>query len=385
MGSYSLLIVVAGFWLSLVVVEAYRNAFARQRGLSPLWSSTDDATKPGISPLKQVLMRIDCNEVSPDEFTDLLFELGVASVSIEMLTELDVLNEERTWAQLGKAASWDTAIVKAHIPNTFDSDALLEVIRGSGMPFELKEIAGVADKDWVTEVQKDWKPEQVTDDLSIRFPWHEDEDVKTPYQLTLEAGAAFGTGGHQTTRLCCKFLEKEVRDNTNRELMTLLDYGCGSGILALVGLFYGCKIADGTDIDLDSLHAARRNAINNGISNEKLRLFMAQDVDEVVEVQAIKQNNMRGAGQGAEEVFPSVSEIEGKQYDIVVANILAPILIALAEDLWNKTAPGGKIALSGVIAKQGESVAKRFTEVGFQDCSVTQNENDWVLITGQKP
>ena len=80
-----------------------------------------------------------------------------------------------------------------------------------------------------------------------------------------------------------------------------------------------------------------------------------------------------------------MSKIKGEQYEIVVANILAPILMALAEDLWEKTAPGGMIALSGVIAKQGDSVAKCYAEVGFQNCAVTRSENDWVLITGQKP
>ena len=240
-------------------------------------------------------MRIDCNTVSPDEFTDLLFELGVSSVSIEMETEKDVLNMEKTWSQLGKTASWDTALVKAHIPNTFDSDGLLQVIRDSGMNFILEDITGVADKDWVSEVQKNWKPEQVTSDLSIKFPWHNDTDVKTPHHLTLEAGSAFGTGGHQTTRLCCKFLEEQIRDRTENERLRVLDYGCGSGILALVSLFYGANTAVGTDIDLDSLYAARRNAVNNGFSAERLRLFTAQDVDEVSEVQAIKNNNMRGA------------------------------------------------------------------------------------------
>ncbi len=370
---------VASIYLFMGFVEGYftRSYLNSRRTNFALAASV-------ASPLNQVLMRIDCNRVSPDEFTDLLFELGVSSVSIEMETEKDVLNEERTWSQLGKAASWNTALVKAHIPNTFDSEGLLEVIRGSGMPFTLEDISGVVDKDWLSEVQKNWKPEQVTSDLSIRFPWHDDTDVKTPHHLTLEAGAAFGTGGHQTTRLCCKWLEEELRDNPRKKQLRVLDYGCGSGILAIVSLFYGAKIADGTDIDLDSLHAARRNAAHNGFSAEELRLFMAQDVDEVVEVQAIKNNNMRGAGQGADEVFPSVANIS-QQYDLVVANILAPILIALAEDLWDKTAPGGKIALSGVIAKQGESVARRFAEVGFQGCAVSRNENDWVLITGQKP
>ena len=364
MGALSLLI-------SALIFMNISESFLMPRNVHSSTLHLQAVPKEGDLPLNQVIMRIDCKSVSPDEFTDMLFELGVASVSIEM---------ERTWTQIGNAASWDTALVKAHIPNTFDTEQLLDVVRDSKMPFELQEVVGIEDKDWISEVQKNWKPEQVTKDLSIRFPWHKDNDVKTPYQLTLEAGAAFGTGGHETTRLCCKFLE-ELLVNSDKKNSTLLDYGCGSGILALVGLFYGCSAADGTDIDLDSLHAARRNARKNG---ENLQLYMAKDIDDVVEVQAIKNNGMRGTGEGTDEIFPSVSEIQGKTYDIVVANILAPILLALAEDLYAKTAPGGIIALSGVITKQGESVVQRFRGVGFLDCQVKATENEWVLITARR-
>lgn len=324
-------------------------------------------------------MRIDCNDVSPDDFTDMLFELGVSSVSIEIESEKDVLNDEKTWDQLGKASSWNTALVRVHIPSTFDSSELLNIVESSGMPFELQTIEGIDEsKDWVSEVQKAWKPEQVTSDLSIRFPWHEKEDVLTPNMLVLEAGAAFGTGGHQTTRLCCQWLERELRSNSAE---SILDYGCGSAILALVALHYGCKRADGTDIDSDSLYAARRNAMKNEMS-DRLNLYMAYDVDD--DSTAIKNNALKGAGMGTAESFPDVSHLEGKTYPLVVANILAPILIALASDMFAKTQAGGKVALSGVIEKQAQSVVDAYAAAGYSDVKVEEQQDEWVLITGVK-
>lgn len=335
-----------------------------------------------VAPLQEILMRIDCNDVSPDDFTDMLFELGVSSVSIEIETEKDVLNDEQNWAQLGKATSWNTALVRAHVPRTFDSDQLLNIMKSSGMDFDLQKIESIDEsKDWVSEVQRNWTPERVTGDLSIRFPWHTDDDVDTQSHLTLEAGAAFGTGGHQTTRLCCQWLEKQLRVNGG-QIASILDYGCGSAILALVALHYGCKQADGTDIDIDSLYAARRNAIKNGYSDQ-LNLFVAYEVDD--DSTTMKHNPLKGSGSGTEEKFEDVTELQGRTYPLVVANILAPILISLADDMFTKTqGGGGKVALSGVIEKQAQSVVDAYKKAGFSDVEVEQTMDEWVLITGSK-
>jgi ribosomal protein L11 methyltransferase len=362
--------------LAISGVEAFMTPWLRTSSRPRPLFATDDG---GMAPLQEILMRIDCNDVSPDDFTDFLFELGVSSVSIEIESEKDVLNDKTQWNQLGKPASWNTALVRAHIPSTFDSGELLNIVESSGMPFELQTIEGIdSSKDWVSEVQKAWKPEQVTSDLSIRFPWHEDADVVTPNELVLEAGAAFGTGGHQTTRLCCQWLERELKGGSAE---SVLDYGCGSAILALVALHYGCKQADGTDIDMDSLYAARRNALKNDLS-DRLNLFMAYDVDD--DSTATKNNALKGAGEGTEESFPDVAQIEGKTYPLVVANILAPILIALSEDMFAKTQAGGKVALSGVIERQSQSVVEAYTAAGFTHVVVEKQMDEWVLITGIK-
>jgi ribosomal protein L11 methyltransferase len=369
----------------LISTWAFKNSIVR----TPVGRQASAASDKGLDSTfdtKEVLMEIDCNVVSPDSFTDFLFELGVSSVSIQMETEKDIMNDELQWAQLGKAASWNTAIVRAHVPSTFDADQLLSIMRGSGMPFTLQGISSLdSSRDWVSEVQKEWKPERVTDDLSITFPWHEEGDRQTPHHLVLEAGAAFGTGGHQTTQLCCRWLEREVKTSTN-ERLSLLDYGCGSAILALVALYYGCESADGTDIDIDSLHAARRNAVANGLSS-RLGLYMAQEVgggdDDYTS--AIRHNALKGKGAGTQEVFRDVVGLDGREYPLVVANILAPILIALAPDMYSKTSGGGgKIALSGVIEKQARSVCEAYKQAGFAGVGVEQVLDGWVLITGTK-
>jgi ribosomal protein L11 methyltransferase len=233
------------------------------------------------------------------------------------------------------------------------------------------ELCDIEDTDWVSQVQASWKP-QVIDDLTIRFPWHDPDETKTKMELVLEGGAAFGTGDHPTTRLCCRWLARNI--NANKD-MNVLDYGCGSAILGLAALRYGATSADGTDIDLDALISASRNCINNNLS---MNLYLADD-SELDEVQSIVMNQLRGSNSNVN--FLTVAEIENKKYDLVVANILAPILISLAPQLAKHTKPGGKIALSGLVIQQKEVLIKRYSEF-FDDVILEESEDDWILITG---
>lgn len=122
------------------------------------------------------------------------------------------------------------------------------------------------DRDWITDVQATWAP-QVIGDLTVRFPWHDKELVKTTKDLVLEGGAAFGTGDHPTTRLCCRWLEKILStDTSSANGLTVLDYGCGSAILGLAALRYGAASAAGVDIDVDALLSARNNCRMNDLS-----------------------------------------------------------------------------------------------------------------------
>ena len=201
-------------------------------------------------PLKQLQFYFDCDALDPDMISEFLFEAGCLSVSCEVASEKNILNDERKWSDLIKTKSWKTASLKASFPTSFDSSSLMTLVQETFKDIEFKvETSAVENKDWISHVQSGWDP-VVVDDLTIRFPWHNAELVRTSRQLQIEGGAAFGTGDHPTTRLCCRWIQQMTQAMpTNRIDVSVLDYGCGSGILGLVALIYGASKAGGVDID----------------------------------------------------------------------------------------------------------------------------------------
>jgi ribosomal protein L11 methyltransferase len=175
--------------------------------------------------------------------------------------------------------------------------------------------------------------------------------------------------------MCCNWLNKVISDkklNNQQPAPTVLDYGCGSAILGLAALKYGAHSASGVDIDIESLESARRNCQAN---NLYMDLYMTSDNDSPeswpISVTGIDLETSS---------HKKIKELT-KQFDITVANILAPILISLVEELASKTKPNGLVALSGLVLKQSEDVIKYYQKY-FDDVTIEASEDDWVLITG---
>lgn len=307
----------------------------------------------------------------------------------------DALNEEDNWSDLGKIRSWQEALLRANFPASFDEQELRNLIALSypDSPDNSVriDVEYVEDKDWVSHVQQSWKP-LVIGDVTVLFPWHLDEaggsveSVQTKHRLVLEGGAAFGTGDHPTTRLCCRWLQRNLANQESKQSpKTVLDYGCGSAILGLVALSFGADSAVGVDIDKDSLASATNNC---NLNNMSMDLLLAADDASAVdssqglgsEEQSVLMNTLRGKN----FTFPSVRTIDNQQYDLVVANILAPILIALAGKLASHTKKTGKLSLSGVITKQATVVVDAYKQY-FGEVIVEEEEEGWVLITAQNP
>jgi ribosomal protein L11 methyltransferase len=164
--------------------------------------------------------------------------------------------------------------------------------------------------------------------------------------LLLDPGLAFGTGTHPTTALCLEWLDGQDLNDCN-----LLDFGCGSGILAIAALLLGAKQAVGTDIDVQALEASRDNAGRNHIEAERFPLYLPEDLPQ-------------------------------EQADVLVANILAGPLVALAPQLASLVKPGGRLALSGILAEQGEEVAAAYADTF--DLDPIANRDGWVRITGRR-
>src|SRR5690606_32407930 len=159
----------------------------------------------------------------------------------------------------------------------------------------------------------------------------------------LDPGLAFGTGTHPTTKLCLQWLDQQALEDR-----LVVDYGCGSGILAIAALLLGARQALAVDNDPQALTATRDNALRNDVQDQVVTLLP----DQVPDTQA----------------------------DIMVANILAQPLIQLAPRLAALTRPGGLLALSGILREQAEGVAERYRE--WFDISAIEAQEDWVRITG---
>lgn len=162
--------------------------------------------------------------------------------------------------------------------------------------------------------------------------------------LLLDPGLAFGTGTHPTTALCLEWLDGQPLDNCN-----VLDFGCGSGILAIAAKLLGAKQLTCTDIDSQALEATRDNANRNAIDPDDLRVYLPQDMP---------------AG----------------QFDVVLANILAGPLVQLAPQLIGHTRTGGRIALSGILAEQAQEVRDAYSSAFSLD--PTAEKEGWVCISG---
>jgi ribosomal protein L11 methyltransferase len=201
------------------------------------------------------------------------------------------------------------------------------------------QLAHVDDEDWVRRSREQFAPLSVGARLWVGPSWQE-PPAGVPAALRLDPGLAFGTGSHPSTRLVLQFLERTLRGGES-----VLDYGCGSGILAIAAAKLGACKVDAVDLDPQALETTVANARANGVA-----------------VHA-----------AAPEALPAA------RYDIVVSNILAQPLMLLAPLLASRTAPGGRIALSGILESQADEVARAYA--GCFDMTVSAEEG-WALLEG---
>ncbi len=277
---------------------------------------------------------------------DALLDAGALSASIED-ADAGTPDEQPLFGEPGSIPSsgWTHSRIVALLEPDADIDALLaEVAAAIGLgEVPAYTVEPVAEQNWVQLTQSQFDPIRVSDRLWIVPSWHETPDP-TALNLILDPGMAFGTGSHPTTRLCLEWLERNVSD-----ACTVLDYGCGSGILAIAAARLGAARVAGVDIDPLAVEAARSNAERNGVS----ALF-------------------------ADSAAPLAGE-----YDLVVANILSNPLRVLAPAISAHVRPGGKLALSGILREQAEEIIAIYAR--WLPLLVADTREDWVCLAGTKP
>ena len=290
-----------------------------------------------------ITIETDC--LHAEALADALLDAGALSASIE---DADAGTPAET-PQFGEPGSlttpgWERSRVIALLESGTDASELIAACAPlAGLDdvpaFTQEEIA---EQNWVQLTQSQFDPIRVSERLWIVPSWHQAPDPDA-IVLVLDPGMAFGTGSHPTTRLCLEWLERSVTVGTS-----ILDYGCGSGILAIAAARLGASDVLGVDIDLQAVSAAKSNAERNEV---------------------------------AARFDDSAKEIKG-QFDIVVANILSNPLKALAPAICSHVRPGGKLALSGILAEQSEELIAAYAP--YLALSVADTRDGWVCLAGTK-
>lgn len=290
-----------------------------------------------------VSIETDCTHA--ESLADALLEAGALSASIE---DAAAGTPEET-PQFGEPGSittpgWDRSRVVALLEADTDvAELIAECVKRAGLdenPAYTRD--EIAEQNWVELTQSQFAPIRVSERLWIVPSWHDAPDPDA-LVLILDPGMAFGTGSHPTTRLCLEWLESTVTPG-----VSLLDYGCGSGILAIAAAKLGAGPVVGVDIDPQAVSAAQGNAGRNAV--------------------------------GA-EFFESASPIGG-QFDIVVANILSNPLKALAPAICALVRPGGQLALSGILEEQADELISIYSP--YIALSVADTNEGWVCLSGSK-
>ena len=218
------------------------------------------------------------------------------------------------------------------------------------------EASETEDKDWINNWKQYFKPFTV-DHILIKPTWEEiPEEHRDKLLIQIDPGTAFGTGMHETTQLCIRQIRKYTTETTK-----ILDVGCGSGILGMLALKFGAEHSVGTDLDPCAIDATYENMENNGISGDKYEVMIGNIIDDK-EVQ---------------------DKVGYECYDVVAANILAPVLVELTPVIVNQLKPGGIYITSGIIDDKEEMVKEAVAKAGLELLEVTY-QGEWVCVTARK-
>ena len=286
---------------------------------------------------------LQTDAVHAEDLSDALMDLGALSVSVD---DADAGTERET-PQFGEPGSalvplWKSSRVIALVDPDTDLESLVaDASAAVGLPTPPAwTVEEVEEQNWVKLTQAQFDPIQVTDRLWIVPSWHEAPDPAA-INLVLDPGMAFGTGSHPTTFLCLQWLCDNVQAGES-----VLDYGCGSGILAIAAARLGAGRVVGVDIDEQAIIAANDNATRNDV--EIIVLHSGQPL--------------------------------AVRFQRVVANILTNPLCVLAPLLADRVLPGGALALSGVLATQAEQVIAAYAP--YIRLCIGATREGWVLLTG---
>ncbi|MDG6779065.1 50S ribosomal protein L11 methyltransferase [Thiomicrorhabdus sp. zzn3] len=279
-------------------------------------------------------------EALAEPLSDAFMEIGACSVTFEDAKDQPIFEPE-----LGTTPIWAKTKVIGLFDAETDAKQVIENLTGlvPQVSSEQYKVEQLEDKDWIRAWMDQFQPMQFGERLWIVPSWCEAPQADA-VNLMLDPGMAFGTGTHPTTSLCLTWLDRHAPIDLN-----VIDYGCGSGILALAAQKLGARRVMGTDIDPQAIIASEQNAQRNQ----------------------------------ADIAFSLVQDFNSEPADLLVANILAGPLKELAPEFERLVKPGGTLVLSGLLETQAAELQAHYRTLGFE-LNTLQTKEEWALLAGTK-
>lgn len=278
-----------------------------------------------------------------EQFEDALLNLGACSITLKDAEDHPIFEPG-----LDETPLWDCVNLTALFTEDYDLYYILnqlpEYLALDKLPHYITKT--YPDEDWERSWIKYFKPAKLGNRLWICPSWDQPPEPNA-INIILDPGLAFGTGSHPTTELCLRWLDQHIKENE-----TVIDYGCGSGILAIAALKLGAKHAIGVDIDPQAITASKENAKRNDIDENNFDLYLVNQCPDILTT------------------------------DLLVANILANPLIQLASTFANLIKSQGQIALSGILTDQAQSVLDAYQP--YFDFQPIQTKDEWALLSGTR-
>ena len=299
-------------------------------------------------PLLHELVLI-CREEDVETVSDALMEIDSLAVSVED-ADADTPAERALFGEPGMPApraGWERSVVKALFAEEAEATeaATLILAQDWATDVHVQAIQTVAQQDWVRLTQSQFAPVEITPEFWIVPSWHE-APAQARQVMRLDPGLAFGTGTHPTTRMCLRWIARHGAEAAHWD--RVLDYGCGSGILAIAAGLFGAKSIDAVDIDPAALIASTHNAKDNGVT-----------------------------------LNAAMPDAANGEYPVVLANILATPLKVLAPLLCNHLRPGAHLVLAGILERQADELKAAYApHVALE---VADSEDGWILMTARRP
>ncbi|CAK7054632.1 50S ribosomal protein L11 methyltransferase [Saezia sanguinis] len=293
-----------------------------------------------------LLVRID----HVDLVSDALMELEALSVSVQD-ADAGSDTEQPLFGEPGEpepqAAGWQRSVITALFPeeSVCIEAATILLAQDWGQHIQVQTISAVDDQDWVRLTQSQFTPVEITPEFWVVPSWHE-APAQAKHVIELDPGMAFGTGTHPTTRMCMHWIATHAPQVQGKRI---LDYGCGSGILAIAAALYGAQTIDAVDIDNAAVESTNLNAQANKVQ---------------------------------QQIHAGLPHTAHGLYDVVLANILATPLKLLAPLLCNHVAMSGHLVLAGILERQAEELQQAYSP--WVTLEVSNACDGWILMTAHK-